>query len=181
MKLSRSVLIAPDSWRFSLLEIQSPFRGLGLRAKLQKKKIQCGSVSSPGQGGSFLGHIRAHGVARTRCCPLAVQNQPISEFWVFSETDSAVWFPELSSPTSAGSVESYPWYSLGIFWLCRGFSCFDSPVESISNLLCPSAGLVLRDSSCQSSEVGLGDFSGLWFARMKKSPCRSGGIYSRKW
>lgn len=44
---------------------------------------------------------------------------------------------------------------------------------------CAKCRAVLRDSSCQSSEVGLGDFQAL-LARMKKSPCRSAGIYSRK-
>lgn len=53
-KLSRSVLIALDSWRFNLLEIQSPFHGLDLMAKLQKKKSVWLSEFF-WTGGAFLG------------------------------------------------------------------------------------------------------------------------------
>lgn len=191
MKLSRSVSIAPDSWRFNLLEIQSPFHGLGPMAKLQKKISVAQWVlldrGVPFWAAGRKSHIRATewpgpGVA------LLLSKTSLSppsrwEFWVFSETDSPVWLSELSPPASTGSVESYPWYSPEILWLWSQQRFF---------LLWSTCGIhlkppvskcraVLRDSSCQPSKVGLGDFSGHWFARMKKSPCRSAGIYSRKW
>lgn len=157
------------------------------------EKNQCGSVSSSGQRECLFGQQGGKVTSGPTEWPgpgvaLLLSKTSLSppsrwEFWVFSETDSPVWLSELSPPASTGSVESYPWYSPEILWLWSQQRFFLLRFTCGIHLKPPvsKCRAVLRDSSCQPSKVGLGDFSGHWFARMKKSPCRSAGIYSRKW